>query len=112
MALSRGSPRVAVNNHPALRSPDVPRRRARAHRRDRPTDSTVCLTCYDEMNIIDVTALLAAGLAAGAVNAIAGGGSLITFPTLVAVGLGTVPANVTNSVSVFPGYVAAVYGSR
>jgi uncharacterized protein len=64
------------------------------------------------MNLIDAAALLVAGLAAGTVNAIAGGGSLITFPTLVAVGLGTVPANVTNSVAVSPGYVASVYGSR
>lgn len=56
--------------------------------------------------------LLVAGLAAGTMNAVAGGGSLITFPTLVAVGLGTKAANVTNSIAVFPGYVASVYGSR
>ncbi|CCH20440.1 hypothetical protein MILUP08_45322 [Micromonospora lupini str. Lupac 08] len=43
VALSRGSPRVAVNNHPALWSPDVPRRRAGARRRDRPVDSSVAL---------------------------------------------------------------------
>ena len=41
VALSRGSPRVAVSNHPALWSPDVPRRRAAARRRDRPVDSSV-----------------------------------------------------------------------
>ena len=41
VALSRGSPRVAVSNHPALWSPDVPRRRAEARRRDRPADSSV-----------------------------------------------------------------------
>jgi uncharacterized membrane protein YfcA len=56
--------------------------------------------------------LILAGLAAGAVNAIAGGGSLITFPSLIATGLPTVDANVTNSVSVFPGYVSSVAGSR
>lgn len=43
VALSRGSPRVAVNNHPALWSPDVPRRRAEARRRGRPVDSSVAL---------------------------------------------------------------------
>jgi uncharacterized membrane protein YfcA len=64
------------------------------------------------MNVIDAAALLAVGLAAGTVNAVAGGGSLITFPSLVAVGLGTIPANVTNSVAVSPGYLASVYGSR
>jgi uncharacterized membrane protein YfcA len=56
--------------------------------------------------------LLAAGIAAGTVNAIAGGGSLITFPTLLAIGLPTVAANVTNSIGVSPGYVASVVGSR
>jgi uncharacterized protein len=64
------------------------------------------------MDFIDAAALLAAGLAAGTVNAVAGGGSLITFPTLVAVGLPPVAANVTNSIAVSPGYVASVAGSR
>jgi uncharacterized membrane protein YfcA len=64
------------------------------------------------MDVIDTAALLGAGLAAGTVNAVAGGGSLITFPTLVAIGLPPVPANVTNSIAVSPGYVASVYGSR
>jgi uncharacterized membrane protein YfcA len=56
--------------------------------------------------------LILAGIAAGTVNAIAGGGSLITFPSLIATGLTTVDANVTNSVSVFPGYVSSIVGSR
>lgn len=64
------------------------------------------------MHALDTALLLLAGLAAGTVNAVAGGGSLITFPTLVAVGLPPVAANVTNSVAVSPGYVASVYGSR
>ena len=64
------------------------------------------------MNIFHVALLLLAGLAAGAVNAIAGGGSLVTFPALVATGLAPVAANVTNSVAVFPGYVGSVVGSR
>ncbi len=64
------------------------------------------------MNAISIALLLAAGLAAGGVNAIAGGGSLITFPALLATGLTPVPANVTNSVSVCPGYLSSVVGSR
>ncbi|MGX6601806.1 sulfite exporter TauE/SafE family protein [Micromonosporaceae bacterium Da 78-11] len=64
------------------------------------------------MDVSQVLLLIAAGLAAGAVNAIAGGGSLITFPSLIATGLPTVAANVTNSISVFPGYVSSVAGSR
>lgn len=64
------------------------------------------------MDFPDVMLLLAAGVAAGTVNAVAGGGSLITFPTLIAVGLPPIPANVTNSISVCPGYLASVVGSR
>ncbi len=46
-----------------------------------------------------------AAVAAGAVNALAGGGTLITFPTLVALGVPTVAANVTNTVALCPGYL-------
>lgn len=63
------------------------------------------------MDLQDVALLLAAGLGAGAVNAAAGGGSLITFPALVAVGLPPKLANVTNSIAVCPGYFASVAGS-
>jgi uncharacterized membrane protein YfcA len=64
------------------------------------------------MNPAHIALLLAAGLAAGTVNAIAGGGSLVTFPALLATGLPAVPANVTNSIAVFPGYIGSVLGSR
>jgi uncharacterized protein len=49
---------------------------------------------------------------AGAVNAIAGGGSLITFPLLVWLGREPILANATNTVSLSPGSVAALYGFR
>jgi len=45
-----------------------------------------------------------AALAAGAVNALAGGGTLITFPVLVSVGIPAVAANITNTVALCPGY--------
>jgi uncharacterized protein len=64
------------------------------------------------MTLAEALLLLAAGLAAGTVNAIAGGGSLITFPALVGIGLSPVAANVTNSLAVSPGYVGSVVGSR
>lgn len=64
------------------------------------------------MDLAHIILLVVAGLAAGVVNAVAGGGSLITFPSLIGAGLPTVAANVTNSVAVFPGYVASVAGSR
>jgi uncharacterized membrane protein YfcA len=64
------------------------------------------------MNAAHIAFLLLASLAAGIVNAIGGGGSLITFPALLATGLPAKAANVTNSVAIFPGYTASVYGSR
>ena len=51
----------------------------------------------------------AAAFAAGVVNAIAGGGSLLTFPALVAVGLPSVEASLTNTVALCPGYVGAMF---
>ncbi len=64
------------------------------------------------MSAVDL--LIAAGVAfvAGVINSIAGGGSLILFPTLVALGLPTVAANVTNSVAQWPGYLGGVVGFR
>ena len=46
-----------------------------------------------------------AALAAGAINALAGGGTLITFPVLIAVGVPAVMSNVTNTVALLPGYL-------
>lgn len=56
--------------------------------------------------------LLAAGFLAGAVNAVAGGGSLLVFPALLAAGLPPLAANVTNSVAQWPGYAGIVLGVR
>jgi uncharacterized membrane protein YfcA len=56
--------------------------------------------------------LAGAGLLAGGVNAIAGGGSLISFPALLAAGYPAVTANVTNTVALFPGYAGSVAGGR
>ncbi len=53
-----------------------------------------------------------AAFAAGAVNALAGGGTLITFPTLTALGLPAVTANITSTVSLFPGYFGATWAQR
>ncbi|MGA8295559.1 MAG: sulfite exporter TauE/SafE family protein, partial [Acidimicrobiales bacterium] len=53
-----------------------------------------------------------AGTGAGAVNALAGGGTLISFPVLVGLGLPAVRANVTNLVALTPGYVAGTAAQR
>ncbi len=62
---------------------------------------------------VGATALVTgAALAGGIVNAIAGGGSLITFPALVAAGLPPVAASVTNTVAMCPGYLGATVAQR
>ncbi|MET8863666.1 sulfite exporter TauE/SafE family protein [Nonomuraea sp. NPDC004580] len=52
------------------------------------------------------------GVIAGAINAVVGSGSLITFPTLVALGVDPVVANVSNTVGLVPGSFTAAYGYR
>jgi uncharacterized membrane protein YfcA len=57
-------------------------------------------------------ALASLGVVAGALNAAAGGGSLLTFPALVALGLPALTANISNSVAQTPGYLAIAHGYR
>jgi uncharacterized membrane protein YfcA len=59
---------------------------------------------HDMLNAPDFLLVSIAALAAGAVNAIAGGGTLITFPMLTFLGIPAVTANVTNTVALCPGY--------
>ena len=64
------------------------------------------------MDVIQLVGLgLAAGLA-GAVNAIAGGGTLISFPSLMAVGLTAKVANMTSTVAIWPGTVGGSLAYR
>lgn len=64
------------------------------------------------MTIVDFVVLVLAGGAAGTVNAVAGGGSLISFPALLAIGMPALDANVTNAVAVVPGYAGTSYAYR
>lgn len=56
--------------------------------------------------------LLAAALVAGALNAVAGGGSFLTLPALVFTGVPPVIANATGTVALLPGYLAGAWGFR
>jgi hypothetical protein len=67
---------------------------------------------YRKTNMMDISEFVLIGLAAvmgGAVNALAGGGTLITFPTLTAVGVPAVGANITNTVALCPGYLGGTF---
>ena len=61
---------------------------------------------------LDAVAILLAGLAAGGINAVVGSGTLITFPTLLALGYPPVIANVSNTVGLAPGSFAGAWGYR
>ena len=60
----------------------------------------------------EILAILAAAIAAGAINAVVGSGSLITFPTLLAFGFPPVIANVSNNIGLVPGNVSGALGYR
>lgn len=60
----------------------------------------------------DILLLVAAAFGAGIINTIAGGGTFLTFPALVATGVPPVLANATSAVAVFPGYLGGAFGFR
>jgi uncharacterized membrane protein YfcA len=64
------------------------------------------------MSVADFLVILLAGAAAGTINAVVGSGSLITFPTLVALGYPPLLANVSNNIGLVPGTVSSVHGYR
>jgi uncharacterized protein len=61
---------------------------------------------------LDAALILLAAVGAGAMNAVVGAGTLITFPTLLALGFPPVVANVSNTIGLVPGSVAAAYAYR
>jgi hypothetical protein len=56
--------------------------------------------------------LMGAGLLAGAMNAVAGGGTLVTFPALLVMGLPSIAANATSTIALLPAALGGVYGYR
>jgi uncharacterized membrane protein YfcA len=61
---------------------------------------------------LDGLVVLVAGIAAGTINAVVGSGTLITFPTLLALGYAPVVANVSNTVGLVPGALSGAHGYR
>ena len=64
------------------------------------------------MHISHATRLFVAALIAGAINSVAGGGSFVSFPALLFVGIPPVNANATNTVALWPGQVASIGAYR
>ncbi|MGH3496738.1 MAG: sulfite exporter TauE/SafE family protein [Nocardioidaceae bacterium] len=64
------------------------------------------------MTLLHAVLVVVAGLAAGTINTVVGSGSLVTFPTLLALGYPPVVANVSNTVGLVPGSVSGAVGYR
>lgn len=64
------------------------------------------------MTLLEAALLLLAGVGAGTINAVVGSGTLITFPTLLALGVPPVTANMSNSLGLVPGSIAGAVGYR
>ncbi|MCX6056208.1 MAG: sulfite exporter TauE/SafE family protein [Chloroflexi bacterium] len=64
------------------------------------------------MSTLQLIIIGLSAFAAGGINALAGGGTLITFPVLTALGIPAITANVTNTVALCPGYFGATLSQR
>lgn len=64
------------------------------------------------LNLASYVVIFLATVVASVVNALAGGGTLITFPVLTAMGLPAVVANMTNTVALCPGYLGGTLSQR
>ena len=62
--------------------------------------------------MLEIALLFVAGIIAGIMNAVAGGGTFVSFPALVFIGIPPVIANATSTVAALPGYLTAAYGFR
>jgi uncharacterized membrane protein YfcA len=64
------------------------------------------------VSFLEMTAIFFAGMAAGTINTVVGSGTLITFPTLLAIGIPPVTANVSNTLGLVPGSLSGAIGYR
>lgn len=64
------------------------------------------------MSLADILLLAAAGLAAGMLNAVAGGGTFLSLPALIHAGIPPVSANATATLTALPGYLSSAWGFR
>lgn len=64
------------------------------------------------MTAVQVAALVASSFGAGVMNAMAGGGTILTYPTLLFLGESAITANATSTVALWPGAAASMYGYR
>ncbi len=64
------------------------------------------------LSVYEIALAGLAAIAAGMINALAGGGTLVSFPALIALGVPDVAANITNTVALCPGYLGGAIAQR
>jgi len=64
------------------------------------------------VGLLFIMCCLAAGFGAGLFNGVAGGGTMLSFPTLLALGLPPIAANISSTIGILPGYLTAMLGFR
>ena len=64
------------------------------------------------MDLTHAAVAFGAAFLAGAINSVAGGGTLVSFPALIWLGLGSVTANATSTVAIWPGTLGSAWGYR
>jgi uncharacterized protein len=69
-------------------------------------------TVSAHLSLQEIALLIVAGVLAGIMNAVAGGGTFLTFPALVFTGIPSISANQTSTIAVFPGQVASFWAYR
>jgi uncharacterized membrane protein YfcA len=76
--------------------------------------AVIAISCnlITSLDFPHAAAAFGAAFLAGAINSIAGGGTLVSFPTLIWLGLGSVTANATSTVAIWPGTVGSMWGYR
>ena len=74
----------------------------------------IAISCFltSALDLPHAAVAFGAALLAGAINSVAGGGTLVSFPALIWLGLDSVTANATNTVAIWPGTVGSAWGYR
>src|SRR3977135_1587527 len=65
-----------------------------------------------DFNLVHSAVAFGAAFVAGAINSVAGGGTLVSFPALIWLGLPSVTANATSTVAIWPGSLGGMWGYR
>jgi uncharacterized membrane protein YfcA len=72
----------------------------------------VVATHHHGVGVSFVLSCLAAGFGAGLFNGVAGGGTMLSFPTLLALGISPITANISSTIGILPGYLSSIHGFR